>query len=234
MLVKSGDDFAISYATHIKSEGFQRFSIAHELGHFFLPGHPEALFAKSDSHSSMAGFAAGDPIELEADHFAACLLMPRTLFTSLMDKNKDGMDAVVALSESCKTSRIATAIRYAELSKANVAIVVSSGTTIDYCFMSDSLQKFKGLRWIRKGRALPQTSATMAMRKRTGAIDNGDSDSDQSDTTIWFDSERETALVEEVIGLGEYGRTLTILTVEEEEEDEEDSAGRFGEPRFRR
>ncbi len=34
MLVKAGDGFGIMYATHIPSRGFQRFSIAHELGHY--------------------------------------------------------------------------------------------------------------------------------------------------------------------------------------------------------
>src|SRR5262249_21997384 len=39
MLLRYGDDYAIAYATHIDSDGFQRFSIAHELGHYLLPGH---------------------------------------------------------------------------------------------------------------------------------------------------------------------------------------------------
>ena len=33
-LVRVGSDFAIIYATHIDNEGFQNFSIAHELGHY--------------------------------------------------------------------------------------------------------------------------------------------------------------------------------------------------------
>jgi hypothetical protein len=43
MLLRNGDDFGILYATHIKSSGFQRFSISHELGHYFLPGHIDAV-----------------------------------------------------------------------------------------------------------------------------------------------------------------------------------------------
>jgi Zn-dependent peptidase ImmA (M78 family) len=38
MLLRHGNNFGIVYATHIPSNGFQRFSISHELGHFFLPG----------------------------------------------------------------------------------------------------------------------------------------------------------------------------------------------------
>src|SRR5690606_9830771 len=43
MLVRNGEQFGIMYATHIKSEGFQRFSIGHEIGHYCLPGHPDAV-----------------------------------------------------------------------------------------------------------------------------------------------------------------------------------------------
>ena len=35
MLLRAGNNFAIGYATHINSEGFQRFCVAHELGHYF-------------------------------------------------------------------------------------------------------------------------------------------------------------------------------------------------------
>lgn len=233
MLVKVGDAFAIAYATHIPSDGFKRFSIAHELGHYFLPGHPEAVFAHGDSHTSHAGFVAGDPVELEADHFAACLLMPRKLFVKEMDRRRDGMDAVLALSARCETSLTATAIRYAELSSACCAVVVSSGSSIDYCFLSKSLRAMKGIQWPRKGRALPKSSATLALRKRPSAVDDRESDSADSDTTVWFDSDHEASLSEEVIGLGEYGRTLTVLTVDDDEDDGEGGDEAWA-PKFRR
>jgi len=35
MLLRHGNAFGILYATHIPSEGFQRFSVGHELGHYF-------------------------------------------------------------------------------------------------------------------------------------------------------------------------------------------------------
>lgn len=222
MLVKHGDSFAIAYATHVPSPGFQRFCIAHELGHYFLPEHPDKVFSNGNAHSSHGGFVAGDPIELEADHFAACLLMPRKLFTRAMDKKRDGMDAVIGLASVCETSRTATAIRYAQLSLGPIAIIVSSNHTIDYCFMSASLRSYKGLRWPRKGLALPRTSTTLALRNRPGAVDNAESDAGEGDTSIWFDSDKEIELTEEVIGLGEYGRTLTVLTVDDEDGDDEE------------
>src|SRR6266511_1409374 len=73
MLLKVGDQFGIMYATNIPSRGFQRFSIGHELGHYCIEGHPEALLVNG-VHQSRAGFVSQDPFEQEADHFAPALL----------------------------------------------------------------------------------------------------------------------------------------------------------------
>ena len=81
ILLRTGDSCGIAYATHIDNPGFQRFSIAHELGHYFLPGHLDAVLGDRDVHESHAEFASADRYELEADHFAASLLMPRCLFS---------------------------------------------------------------------------------------------------------------------------------------------------------
>lgn len=42
--MRLGETFGIQYASHIANEGFIRFTVAHELGHYFLPGHAEHLF----------------------------------------------------------------------------------------------------------------------------------------------------------------------------------------------
>ena len=71
MLIRYGEEYAISYASHIDNEGFKRFSVAHELGHYCLPGHVDAIFLHGAVHESFAGFGSQNPYELEADHFAA-------------------------------------------------------------------------------------------------------------------------------------------------------------------
>jgi hypothetical protein len=131
MLLRHGNDFGIVFATHIPSPGFQRFSVSHELGHYFLPGHIDQVI-KDGVHVSRAGFVTNDPYELEADHFAAGLLMPETPFRKAMDRFDPGLDAIDQMAELCVTSRTATAIRFAELSDAAVAIIVSTGGIIDY------------------------------------------------------------------------------------------------------
>ncbi len=61
MLVKAGDEFGILYATNIQSRGFQKFSIAHEIGHYCIEGHIDALLTTS---SRLAGRLPGRMIRM--------------------------------------------------------------------------------------------------------------------------------------------------------------------------
>ncbi len=85
-LMRIGNTFGIRYALHIQNEGFIRFTVAHELGHYFLPGHPERLFPAGDGlHESRSGFISHDPLERQADYFASALLMPVHQFREAVD-----------------------------------------------------------------------------------------------------------------------------------------------------
>ncbi len=227
MLIKAGDQFGILYATNIPSRGFQRFSIAHELGHYCIEGHPEVLLAKGP-HYSRAGFVSEDPFEQEADHFAAALLMPERAFRAAMDNYAAGLACVEALGKECETSLTATAIRYSALTWDGVAVLLSSGKTIDWCFMSDGLKQARGLTYVRKGSPVPLDTVTAAFNARSENVRMGHRDTGEGRLNDWMDGERVYRVVEEVVGLGQYGRTLTILTCKslttrvEESEDEED------------
>ncbi len=64
MLLRHGNNFGILYATHVKSEGFHRFSVAHELGHYSLDGHIDHILPGSGMHTSHAGFVSNDVYQL--------------------------------------------------------------------------------------------------------------------------------------------------------------------------
>jgi len=91
MLLRHGNSFGILYATHIDSDGFQRFSVAYELAHYFLEGHIDHVLPKDGVHVSEAGFTSADPYEMEADQFAAGLLMPGDLFKKALNKRDAGL-----------------------------------------------------------------------------------------------------------------------------------------------
>jgi hypothetical protein len=189
-------------ATTFDNPGFQRFSIAHELGHYYLPGHIDAVLGDRDIHESRAGFTSGDRYELEADHFAAGLLMPSGLFNVAMRRAGEGFAAIEHLAGLCQTSLTATAIRLTECSRDPVAIVVSTGERIDYCFMSDALREVDGIDWIRKRQFVPSGTATFAFNRDTRRVLNAARADGSSDLQDWFGGRRSIELTEDVIGLG--------------------------------
>ena len=211
MLIRQGNEFCIGYATHIQNEGFRRFSIAHEIGHYVLPDHIDAVLAHDDTHSSNAGSATNDPFEREADVFAASLLMPNDLFTREMKSLGDGLTAIEALSKRFVTSLIATASRYVEKAEIPVAMIVSSGDKINYCFMSHSFRDFSGLEWLRKGEPLPEGTETKIFNSSQENVVGAKRVQENVELKDWFGGPQSILGTEEIIGLGRYGKTLTIL-----------------------
>ena len=191
MLVRYGDEFAIAYATHHQNEGFENFSVAHELGHFYLPGHPEAVIqGTSGSHASRAGFSSNDKYEVEADRFAAGFLMPRHLFFPALQKSGSGLAAIEALATLCKTSLHATAIRYTQCTRDPVAIVISRGGIIDHCFMSEALKAIDGIDWLKKREGVPRRTATFTFNQVPDNIKHGVRVEETSNLQNWFGGKR--------------------------------------------
>ena len=225
MLLHVRGVFGIGYPTHIDNKGFRNFSVAHEIGHYRLPGHIDAVLDVRGQHFSKAGFRSADRYEQEADQFASALLMPAKLFRSAMSRGVDGLQAIEALQAKCETSLEATAIRYAQTHRDPVAVVRSGANTIDYAFMSSPLKDFPGLDWIRKGTPLPAGSVTADFNADSENIARGLRADGQSGLQDWFNGPHRQTIVEEVVGLGSYGKTLTVLTGMESPDEIEDDEG---------
>ena len=234
-LLKIGNDFAIAYATHISSPGFQRFSIGHELGHLHIPGHAEALLPTgTTTHESRAGDPFADTRERQADEFSANLLMPTALFRSAMLRAGDGLSAILKLADQCETSTLATAIRYVRLTDEPMAVVVSEGSTMRYAFLSDELKEFRGLTWPRRNSPLPLVPTARFNQDHRNVIGREQAEH-ETPLADWFGGDLSATLDEEIMGLGQYGRTLTILTsnLSAEEHEAEDELQASWKPRFR-
>lgn len=224
MLLRMGEQFGICYPTHVASDGFVRFSVAHEIGHYRLPGHAQAVL-KSGTHQSRAGFQSDSKYEREADQFAAALLMPERSFRTAMATAGDGLGAMETLAAICRTSLEATAIRFVELSDDPMAVICSKEAHVQYTTMSDRLKEFPKIEWIRRGARLPSNTVTAAFNADPELIECGAREDDRSCLQDWFEGPYQQDILEEVVGLGKYGKTLTVLTGMESPEwlDEEDA-----------
>ena len=233
-LIRHGDDYAIVYATNVDSVGFQHFSVAHELGHYCLDGHPEHVFRLGHEHESRGGFSSADHIEREADYFAACLLMPRHLCAGLVSRSKDGMAAVLSLAKTCETSLTAAALRYAEIGHKPAGVVQCLNGKVEFCAVY-SLRAHVG--WaspLSRNSKVPSGSATARLAAEPEAIRACLEDSENSEATDWFSGAKGGVyLDEEAIGLGRFARTLTLLTAEPADMDEEDESEEEDKPRLR-
>ncbi len=175
---------------------------------------------------------------MEADRFAAGFLMPRHLFFPALERAGQGLAAVEGLATLCKTSLHATAIRYTQCTRDPVAIVVSVGNRIDHCFMSDALKVVDGIDWIRKREAVPHTTPTFGFNQDPENVRRALRIEESSNLQDWFGGRRSIAINEDVIGLGSYGKTLTVLydiaVPDAEDEEDEESLMESWTPRFRR
>ena len=240
MFLKHGDNFGIIYSTAIRNTGFQNFSVGHELGHYFLPGHVEAVL-KMGPHSSRAGFVSTDKYEREADQFAAALLMPEDAFKKSMRSAGTGLQAIEKLSDLAKASLTATAFRYHELTGDAVAVVLSTGSFVDVCFYSDRFKDFKPA-FIKKGSPVPHSTLTHQFNQINSKVIRGSSEEGETRFSDWFGLDG-PVLREQVKGLGGYGKTLTIITSDvrsdddfdaDEQADDEEFLRNSWTPKFRR
>lgn len=228
-LMRSGENFGIGYSTAIENPGFINFTIAHELGHYFLSGHVEALFGNADgTHYSASGFVSNSVHEREADAFAAELLMPAQFFKPALQRSGSGFQAIQSLAKTGRTSIVATAIRFSKLCDDPVAVILTTGSQIEWCFLSKELKHCRGVYPLAKGSVLPTMSATAKFNSDPARIERSEQVEDFCSLSDWFERSPDVEFKEDVVGLGHYGKTLTVLYTEElltqtDEEDEEDT-----------
>ena len=110
-------------------------------------------------------------------------------------------------------------------------MLVSTGPRIDYCFMSEPMQDFDELEWPRKGQSLPTGTQTDRFNADPDNVQLARRTDGESELRDWFGGPRNLPGTEEVIGLGSYGKTLTILSSDvfaDDEDEDDDLEDRWG------
>jgi len=128
-----GDHAIITISTAVRDERRRRFAVAHEIGHLRLNRHGGGLVfcLAADLDPGETGGRRGDEEgELDANTFAAVLLMPTALFRPRCRLVKPSLDLVRRLAEEFDTSLAATARRFVECTDEACAIVYSVGGRI--------------------------------------------------------------------------------------------------------
>lgn len=197
----------------IKDSPRARFTVAHELGHFFLDEHRMVLCSGQNlHHGSSCEYVSKNIVEQEADLFASHLLMPTALFDAHIrrKKPKTGIEEVLHLKETFRTSIMSTAIRLVNAEVVPCAIFIwNNDGSLKWHRKSDSFVKghigypIKSIQPLR-GSATAQAFTTMNGVFRSGAT-----------VATFFENVthgnyRNALLIEEAIRLGEHG-VLTFV-----------------------
>lgn len=116
-----------------------RFSVAHELGHFYLDAHHAYLRRGGAAHGSRGEFTTDVMIEREADAFAAALLLPAKLVRPLVNQDELSLVVVKEVATQFNTSLVSTAIRCVSLSDFPCAVVGLRDGVVAWTAMSSPL-----------------------------------------------------------------------------------------------
>jgi len=116
-----------------------RFSLAHELGHFFIEEHHEYLRSGGKSHPSRSEFVRSSPVEQQADCFAAHLLMPDRLVRPVVNQEEISIDLIRQVADSFETSFVSASLRVVECSDFYGGIAAIRGGELAWVRLSVSL-----------------------------------------------------------------------------------------------
>lgn len=121
MMVTRDDGTVAVVINQYHAANRQRFSVAHELGHYFMHREISPVFVDSKKIFYRDGVASGgtNPQEIEANAFAAELLMPeveiRKVFTERFSLMETDLDVIDGAAEYFKVSTTALSFRLIRL-----------------------------------------------------------------------------------------------------------------------
>ena len=139
MLARDPDDHAvwgIAYNGNARPER-QRFTIAHELGHFILHRSQQPSF-NCDSQSVHTGIDGLRQIEREADEFAGNLLMPGDLLRDWISNQRIDLHLLSAIAKRFQVSFEALCIRFIRITKQRAILIYWDNGFVKYEWRSSS------------------------------------------------------------------------------------------------
>ncbi len=120
-----------------------RFTLAHELGHYFIDEHRDGLLSgKFKPHPSHTSLIRNNLVEMEADYFASCLLMPQNKLREESIRDRFSFQSIYSLSDVFQTSILATLIRFAEVGTHEIFVVVSKDNIVKWFLRSKDFPRY--------------------------------------------------------------------------------------------
>jgi Zn-dependent peptidase ImmA (M78 family) len=203
-LIRRGQKGLIRVKEDIPEPGRKRFAVAHEIGHWIL--HQAVSQVLSCTSEDMVAQYKGSLPEIEANYFAAELLMPEQLYRKKVGQASPSAELLRELADYFKTTLTATIVRFVEVAQDSYAMAVIENGKIRWWRASEGFDGF----WLDAGTEVsPNTVA--------GAYLKGESlptEAEEVEGEAWLGSRASRvsdALYEVAIPLGRYGQVISLL-----------------------
>jgi len=149
-----GDGYGlIKISTAIEGTGAKRFTLAHEMGHFYNENK-----RLNGMYGCMAedilSFKSREQHENEANEFAAELLMYKPWFSEYIKDREINMDLIKEIAEYFNVSLTAAAIRYSEIGKYPVSVILSKDGKVKW----SAINEYFPIKFIPKGYVIRKES----------------------------------------------------------------------------
>ncbi|MEM7811331.1 MAG: ImmA/IrrE family metallo-endopeptidase [Planctomycetota bacterium] len=242
-----GDDFGNCFDGYIEYAGEQRFiicyntkynnwrhsgdfhtkilfTIAHELGHFFIEEHRRHLVGVKTGHVSFSEFSSDSLIEQQADYFAAGLLMPSSLLgPEVNTKNFPSHGEMHDIRRRFNVSLTGFLARWTQLSDFPCATVVVQDGLIQFGWISECLRELGAFR-LSRGEEVSCKDASAFLR--VGEPYQGYRDAEGSGSVAnWIEYDRVRLPTQEFYYAIPHSNSVWILLIA----DESDLPTRWGE-----
>lgn len=194
-----------------------RFTIAHELGHFYLDNHRRYLVREKKPHGSISEFESDSRVEREADCFASGLLMPSHLLGLRVNCELDAtVDTIKNAATDFDVSLTGMMVRWTQVSHFPCATLCIRDGIIQWGFVSESFRKAGFWRARRNHKPTSrQGSAFLSLHLRLSEYAEG---SGRGFSTDWIESDGKRVPVDEFYVVIPYSRcVLVFLTADEDE-----------------
>ncbi len=192
-----------------------RFTLSHELGHYFIDDHRRALAKGSaPQHGSFIYDSKGNRAEQEADFFAASLLMPQTRFSETFDSASIELQSILDISSTFNVSAQCAAIRCIQQRRWPAAIVMFRQGKKPWWCISDALAH-DGYRYFRRLDSYKPLDGSATFQAQELLTPSWKIISTTTTATTWFTgvgqtSPRNAIVTEQAVRLGSHG-VLTML-----------------------
>ncbi len=204
-LVRRGDHGLVRVSQTIPETGRRRFAIAHELGHWMLHKSQSQINACTEQNM-VAKYKASVP-EVEANYFAAELLMPEKLLGPRVKNVRPSFAVFSELANDFDTTLTAMAVRCADVVDGYCALVVSQNNKVHWWRGSEDFeQRF----WIEPGSLLSEEALAGSVF-RGKPVPSGPVEVDSEAWASCRHGFEHEPLFEEVFLMPSYGQVLSLL-----------------------